>query len=53
MDELKIEQEAIEDYVASRTKISKKELKKIRETKKDFYIRADKAIELGVAHEVI
>lgn len=53
LDDLKIDQEAIEDYVASRTKISKKELKKIRETKKDFYIRADKAIELGVAHEVI
>ena len=31
----------------------KKDLKKIRETKRDVYFHADEAIELGIANEII
>lgn len=46
-------QETIEEYVVSRTKLTKKDLKKIRETKRDVYYHADEAIELGIADEII
>lgn len=48
-DYLKIEQQKIEDYVKTRTFMKTKQLKEIREKKLDFYMDADKAIELGFA----
>lgn len=53
LQELEIIQDQIESYVLSRTKFTKKDLKKIRENKTEYYIRADEAIKLGIAHEVI
>lgn len=46
-------QNTIEEYVLDRTKITKKEIQRIRENKIDYYIHADKAIELGFADEII
>ena len=43
----------IEEYVASRTKMTMDELKQIRETKLDYYIHPDDAIRLGFADELI
>ncbi len=46
-------QDTIEKYMLERTKITEKELQRIRENKIDFYVHADKAIELGFADEII
>lgn len=46
-------QNMIEEYVASKTKITVEELKRIRETKSDYYIHSEEAINLGFADEII
>lgn len=46
-------QEKIEEYVMSRTKITKEKLLEIREKKIDWFIYAEDAIELGVATDII
>lgn len=46
---LKIEQKKIEDFVKTRTHMKPKQIKEIREKKKDFYIDAKQALELGFA----
>lgn len=43
----------IEKYVISRTKITQKKLNEIREKKMNWYIYADDSIKLGVADEII
>lgn len=46
---LKTEQQKIEDYVKTRTFMKAKQIKEIREKKKDFYMDADTALSLGFA----
>ena len=46
-------QTQIEDYTKSRTKIAKKKLREILENKKDWYMTADEALELGVVDEIL
>ena len=53
MEMLTSDQEEIEEYVVSRTKLTKKRLEEIRLNKEDYYIHADEAIELGIADEII
>lgn len=53
MEQMTYFQNMIEEYVASRTKMTMDELKKIRETKLDYYIHPDDAIRLGFADELI
>lgn len=53
MEQMAYLQNMIEDYVATRTKMTMDELKKIRETKYDYYIQPDEAIRLGFADELI
>jgi len=48
-DYLEKEQKKIEEYVKNRTFMKTKQIKDIREKKKDFYMGADEAIELGFA----
>lgn len=50
---LDFEQRLIEEYVISRTNITKDKLKIIREKKIDWYIRCEEAMKLGIAHEII
>ena len=52
-DEMDWLQNAAEEYVLSRTNISKEEIQEIREKKIDFYIHADDAVRLGFADEII
>ena len=52
-EEMDYLQNTIEEYVLNRTKMTKKEIQRIRENKIDYYIHADKAVELGFADEVI
>lgn len=49
---LQIEQKKIEDFVRIRTNMKQKQIKDIREKKKDFYIDAKQAVELGFAHHI-
>ena len=53
LEEAKRLQTQIEDYTKSRTKIGKKKLREILENKKDWYMSADEALELGVVDEII
>lgn len=53
MGQMEYLQNMVEEYVASKTKMSREELRKIRETKQDYYIRHKEAIELGFADELI
>lgn len=46
-------QDDIENYVLSRTKITKERLEEVRNTKINWYIRGNEAIELGIADEII
>jgi ATP-dependent Clp protease protease subunit len=46
-------QKEIEDYVADRTNMTKKLLKDIKIKKKDFYIRAEDAIEYGIVDVIL
>lgn len=46
-------QNKIELYVKDRTKITEERLNKIRESKTDWYIHCDKALELGVITDII
>lgn len=46
-------QNMVEKYVVSKTKITMNELKRIRETKFDYYIYTEDAIKLGCADEII
>jgi ATP-dependent Clp protease protease subunit len=52
-EEAKRLQTQIEDYTKSRTKIAKKKLREILENKKDWYMSADEALELGVVDEIL
>ena len=52
-EEMDYMQNTIEEYVLNRTKMTKKEIQRIRENKIDYFIHADKAVELGFADEVI
>ncbi len=53
LEEAKRLQTQIEDYTKSRTKIGKKKLREILENKKDWYMSADEALELGVVDEIL
>lgn len=53
MEQMTYLQNMIEEYTVSRTKMTMDELKKIRETKYDYYIHPDEAIKLGFADELI
>lgn len=46
-------QDTMEEYVLSRTKMSKEDVQKIRDKKIDFYIHANDAVRLGFADEII
>lgn len=46
---LQLEQNKIEEFVRARTFMKQKQIKEIREKKKDFYMDAKQAIELGFA----
>jgi ATP-dependent Clp protease protease subunit len=50
--ELEWHQNAIEDYVCSRTKIKQSKLKEVREKKIDWNIHATEAVKLGIADAV-
>ena len=52
-DELKILQSQIEKYVSSKTKIPISKLHTNRDNKKDWFIRADQAVSLGIADQII
>lgn len=41
-----------EQYVLERTKITKEEMKAIRERKKDYYFNAKKALEVGIVDKI-
>lgn len=43
----------IEKYVIERTKLTKDDIKDIREKKKDFYIHSDMAVKYGIVDEVL
>lgn len=51
--QMKYQQDMIEEYVASRTKMTIDALKRIRETKFDYYIHPNDAIKLGFADEIV
>jgi ATP-dependent Clp protease protease subunit len=53
LEEAKRLQTQIEDYTKSKTKIAKKKLREILENKKDWYMTADEALELGVVDEIL
>lgn len=42
-----------EDYVLERTKITRERIDEIRQIKKDVYIHAEEALELGIVDEII
>lgn len=46
-------QKEIEDYVAERTNMTKKLLKDIKVKKKDFFMRAEDAVEYGIVDEIL
>lgn len=52
-EELEWAQNRVEEYVASRTKITTEMLKDNREHKKDWYIHSDEAMSLNVATDFI
>lgn len=52
-EEMDFLQSSIENYVAERSNITLEQLEECRLTKKDVYIHTNKAIELGIIHEVI
>lgn len=52
-EEMKRLQNKLEEIVLKKTKISKKKLKEIFETKKDWYMTAKEAKELGVVDELL
>ncbi|MGN0106192.1 MAG: ClpP family protease, partial [Hominilimicola sp.] len=53
MDESKYQQNAIEEYVRSRTNITMKQLEEIRIKKHDVFIHSDEALDLGIVDEII
>lgn len=53
MEETKILCKHMEEYVVSKTKIPMSRLIEVREHKVDWYIRANEAVQLGCADEVI
>ena len=46
-------QKHLEDYMLERSNLKRKDLKKIYQLKRDFYISAKQAIEFGIADEII
>lgn len=53
IEESKRLQSQLEDIVKDKTKISKKRLREIFETKKDWYMTSEEAEELGVVDEIL
>jgi ATP-dependent Clp protease protease subunit len=53
LEEAKRLQKQIEDFTKSKTKIGKKKLREILENKKDWYMTADEALELGVVDSIL
>ena len=53
LEEAKRLQAQIEDFTRSKTKIGKKKLKEILDNKKDWYMTAEEALELGVVDEIL
>lgn len=53
MEETDRTQKDIEEYVLSRTKITKEKLDEIRNQKKDFYIHSEDAFTYGIVDEVL
>lgn len=53
IDQAKLLQKRIEDITLERTKITKKKLKEILKTKKDWFMTADEALQLGVIDEIL
>lgn len=53
LEETKRLQKQIEDYTTEKTKIGKKKLKEILDNKKDWFMSAEEALELGVIDEIL
>ena len=53
IEETKRLQEQLENIVKEKTNISKKKLKEILDTKKDWYMSAEEALQLGVIDEIL
>lgn len=53
MEQMTYLQNMIEEFVSSKTKMTKDELKRIRENKIDYYIHPEDAVKLGFADEII
>ena len=53
MEEISRQNKMIEDYVLSKTKLTKDDVKDIKEKKIDFFISSDKAIEYGIVDEIL
>lgn len=52
-DEMDYMQNTIEQYVLERTHFTAKQLKDIRNKKKDVYIHPEEALKLGIVHEIL
>lgn len=46
-------QKRIDDFILSKTKISKDRLKEVREKKLDWYLGSEEALKLGIADEIV
>jgi ATP-dependent Clp protease protease subunit len=53
LEESKRLQKTLEDIVKEKTKITKKRLREIYDYKKDWFMSADEALELGVVDEIL
>lgn len=53
MEEVSRQNKMIEDYVLSKTKLTKDDLRNIKEKKIDFFISSDKAIEYEIVDEIL
>jgi ATP-dependent protease ClpP protease subunit len=53
IEESKRLQEQLESIVKEKTNISKKKLKEILDTKKDWYMTSEEALSLGVVDEIL
>jgi ATP-dependent protease ClpP protease subunit len=53
IEESKRLQEQLESIVKEKTNISKKKLKEIFDTKKDWYMTSEEALSLGVIDEIL
>ena len=53
MEEVSRQKKMIEDYVLSKTKLTKDDLRNIKEKKIDFFISSDKEIEYEIVDEIL